>query len=99
VPFFSSNLCQFKQFFSTFTSRGGTLYAKLPEPNGDYVIELKSPSGVHIRTFTGSTSNGVINVHWDLTDDHGNQCTNESVDSVFHVTLPGSGRSQLMKGP
>jgi hypothetical protein len=46
-----------------------------------------------------STSNGVIRAHWDLIDDHGNRCTNESIDSVFQVTLPGSGRSQTLKGP
>jgi hypothetical protein len=41
----------------------------------------------------------VIRVHWDLFDDHGNRCTNEAIDSVFRVTLPGSGRSQTLKGP
>ena len=37
-------------------------------------------------------SNGVIRVPWDLFDDHGNRCTNAVIDSVFHVTLPDSGR-------
>jgi hypothetical protein len=32
-------------------------------------------------------------------DDHGNRCTNENIDSVLQVTLPGSGRSQTLKGP
>jgi hypothetical protein len=41
----------------------------------------------------------VIRVYWDLLDDHGNRCTNEAIDSVFRVTLPGSGRSQTLKGP
>ena len=99
VPFFSSNLCQFDPFYSEFDSKGGILYARLPESNGTYVIELKSPVGVHVRTFTGSTSNGVIKVRWDLTDERGNAYTNDSVDSIFHVTLPDSGRSQTLKGP
>jgi hypothetical protein len=99
VPFVSSNLCQFDPFYSEFDSKGGILYARLPESNGTYTIELKSPSGVPVRTFTGSTSNGVIQVHWDLTDERGKTYTNESVDSVFHVTLPDSGRSQTLKGP
>jgi hypothetical protein len=47
----------------------------------------------------GNTSNGLIKVHWDLTDDHGRPCTNESYDSVVRLALPGSGRSQTLKGP
>jgi hypothetical protein len=41
----------------------------------------------------------VIKVHWDLLDDHGSRWTNEAFDSVFQVTLLGSGRSQTLKGP
>lgn len=99
VSFLSSNLCQFDASYSGFDSRGATFYAKLPESNGTYTIELKSPAGVHVRTFRGSTSNGVIDVHWDLTDEHGKTYTNDSVENIFHVTLPDSGRSQTMKGP
>ncbi len=100
APFVVSNLCQFSLSSAYFNRDiGATLHAKLPEPNGTYAIELKSTAGEVFRTFTGSASNGVIKVHWDLTDDHGNKCTNDSFDSVFHVTLRDSGRSQTMKGP
>jgi len=99
VLFNSTNICQFDPFYSQFDSKGATLYAKLAEPVGTYTIELKSPAGEIFRTFTGTTSNAVIDVHWDLTDGHGRTYTNDSVDTVFHVTLPGSGRSQTQKGP
>lgn len=99
VPFVSSNLCQFDLFYSEFDSKGAILYARLPESNGTYTIELKSPAGLHVRTFTGTTSNGVIKVPWDLTDELGKNYTNDSVNSIFHVTLPDSGRSQTLKGP
>jgi len=99
VPFFSTNVCQFDPFYSEFDSNGAILYAKLPESNGIYTIELKSPAGELIRSFTGTTSNGVIHVRWDLTDEQGKTYTNDSVNSVFHVTLPDSGRSQTLKGP
>jgi hypothetical protein len=99
VPFVSTNLCQFDSAYDHFDARGVTLYARLPESNGVYTIELKAPAGAHIKTFKGTTSNGVIKVHWDLIDDHGNRCTNETIDSVFQVTLPDSGRSQMLKGP
>jgi hypothetical protein len=97
-PFFSSNICQFSPFFSDFGSRGAVLYAKLPESNATFSIELKSSEGLRLRTLSGVTTNGEIRVPWDLTDDHGNHCTNESFESVFHVTLTSSGRSETMKG-
>jgi hypothetical protein len=99
VPLVSTNLCQFDSAYDHFDARGVTLYARLPESNGVYTIELKAPAGAHIKTLKGSTSNGVIQVHWDLIDDHGHRCTNENIDSVFQVTLPGSGRSETLKGP
>jgi hypothetical protein len=97
--FVSTNLCQFDSAYDHFDARGATLYAELPESNGVYAIELQSPAGDHLKTLTGSTSNGVINVHWDLIDDRGRRNTNEEFGSIFHVTLPGSGRSQTLKGP
>ena len=99
APFFSSNICQFDPFYSEFDSSGAILHAKLPEQNGIYTIEIKSPTGEHIKTLAGTTSNGVIDVKWDLKDDHGNKCTNDSIKAVFHITLPDSGRTQTLRGP
>jgi hypothetical protein len=98
TPFFSSNICQFFPGSSMFDDRGATLYAKLPEPNGIYTIELKSPAGILIKTLKGTTSNGVINVEWDLKDENGKAYTNDSFESVFNVMLPDSGKSQTQKG-
>ncbi len=98
TPFYSSNICQFFPGNSMFDERGATLYAKLPESNGIYTIELKSPAGILIKTLKGTTSNGVINVEWDLKDENGKAYTNDSITSVFHVTLPDSKRSQTQKG-
>jgi len=99
VLFVSTNLCQFNSTYDSFNENGATLYAKLPESNGVYTIELKSAAGVHLKTVTGRTSNGVINVRWDLIDDHGRRFTNDSFSSVFTVTLPDLGRSQQIRGP
>jgi hypothetical protein len=98
-PFTSTNICQFNPEYSQYDAHGVTLYAKLPETNGTYKIELMSPLGEHVKTISGSTSNGVINVHWDLIDERGKRYTNASLDSFFYVTLPDSGRVQSMKGP
>lgn len=98
-PFVSTNICQFNPEYTQYDSRGVTLYAKLPETNGIYKIELMSTAGEHVKTISGSTSNGIINEHWDLIDEQGRKYTNASLDSVFNVTLPDSGRTQSMKGP
>jgi hypothetical protein len=99
APFFSSNVFQLHSSFGQFGSRGAFFSAKLAESNGLYTIELSSPAGEHIKTITGSTSNGVIDVQWDLMDDHGKRYTNDSFQCSFRVTLPDSGRSQALKGP
>jgi hypothetical protein len=100
TPVVVTNLCQFTPESASFDPElGAKFYARLPEPDGTYLIDIKSPTGERLKTISGSTSNGLIKVHWDLTDDHGKTCTNESYDSVFHLTLPGSGRSQMLKGP
>jgi hypothetical protein len=99
VAFVSTNLCRFDSAYDHFDARGVTLYARLAESNGVYAIELKDPAGARVKTLTGTTSNGVIKAHWDLIDDRGRHYTNDSLDSVFQVTLPGSGRSQRLKGP
>jgi hypothetical protein len=100
LPFTITNLCQFSLTSAHFDPRtGATLHAKLPERNGNYTIELNTTNGALIKTLTGSTSNGVIKVHWDLMDDQGRRFTNDIFNSVFHITLPDSGRSQTLKGP
>jgi hypothetical protein len=100
VPFVVSNLCQFSLSSAHFNPTiGGTLRAKLPESNGTYTVEIKLPRGDTVRTITGSTTNGILKVFWDVLDDHGNRCTNHAFDTVFHITLPDSGRSWTMKGP
>jgi hypothetical protein len=99
VLYVSTNLCQFSAAFDHFDARGATLYARLPESNGIYSIELTTAQGAHLKTLTGTTSNGTITAHWDLIDDQGHRFTNTEFNSAFDVTLPGSRRSQKIKGP
>jgi hypothetical protein len=99
VAYLSTNVCQFSAEYDQFDARGATLYARLPESNGTYSIELTTPQGSHLKTLTGTTSNGVIKVHWDLIDDEGHRFTNTQFNSTFNVTLSDSGRSQKIKGP
>jgi hypothetical protein len=100
TPFVVTNLGQFTPQSAVFNPNAGAkFYARLAEPNGAYRIELKSPVGELLKTIRGSTTNGFVEVHWDLTDERGRHCTNDSYDSVFHITLTESGRSQTLKGP
>lgn len=85
--FNSTNLLQFDPFYSSFDSNGMLLYAKVAKTNATYSIELKSTSGAHVKTITGSTTNGEIKEYWDLTDNRGNKVTNDSFNTVFNVTL------------
>jgi hypothetical protein len=96
--FNSANVVQFFEQTSAFDSSGAVLYAHTPTcPNANYTIELRdpnNPSSPHIKTFTGSTSSGVIQTNWDLTYDDGvTVFTNQAVDVVYSVTLldPGNG--------
>lgn len=96
----TSNLCQFSLASAHFDQElGADFQARLPEKNGRYIIELNTTNGTLLKTITGSTSNGIIKVHWDLIDDRGQRFTNVFFNSVFYITLPDSGRTQTLKGP
>ena len=100
LPFTVTNLCEFSFASAHFDPEAGAvLHAKLSEPRGDYVIDLITTNGTRLKTITGSTTNGILKTHWDLIDDQGRRCTDESFDSVFHLTLPASGRTQTLHGP
>lgn len=89
LPFYSSNVCRFFEGSTLFDSTGAILQAKLKEQNATYSIELKTVKGKHIKTITGSTTNGMIDLDWDLTGEHGNKCKDGSFDAIFYVTYPG----------
>jgi hypothetical protein len=93
--FYSANVAQFDPVYSTFnTSHGAILYALLREQGATYSIELRTPSGQHIKTITGSTADSAIKEVWyPLTDDNSIPFTGDSVDAVFDVTLSSGAHS------
>lgn len=100
LPFVVSNLCQFAVSSATYDlERGAIFHARLPETNGIYSIECVSTNGEHLKTLTGGTTNGEFKVVWNLVDNHGHRLTGETFNSIVHITLPDSGRSQTLKGP
>ena len=99
VPFIVSNLCQFSFSSASFQPGiGPTFRARFVETNVAYSIEISSPSGEHVKTIKGNTSNEFIKLHWDLKDDLGNACTGDSYNTTLRITLPGSGRTQTLSG-
>jgi hypothetical protein len=95
-----TNLCQFSISSATFDPAiGARFLAHLPEPRADYSIEMLTPKGDRVKTINGSTSNGVINEFWNLMGDDHQKLKDESFNTIFHITLPESGRSQTLRGP
>ena len=95
-----TNLCQFSLGSSTYdVKRGATFHARLPEANGNYSVECLTTNCVHLKTLSGSTTNGQFKSVWNLVDDHGHRLTGETFNSIVHLTLPDSGRTQTLRGP
>jgi hypothetical protein len=96
----TSNLCQFSFDSSTYdVGLGARFHARLPETNGIYTVECVTTNGAHLKTLTGGTTNGEFNVVWNLVADDGHRLTGETFNSIVHITLPDSGRSQTLRGP
>jgi hypothetical protein len=91
--FYSSNACQFFESGSMYDSKSAFLTAKLREQTATYKIELKTTKGKHIRTITGSATNGLIDLEWDLKDELGKKFTEKTFDGYFYVKYPGESRS------
>jgi hypothetical protein len=100
IPVVTTNLCQFSLNSATYSvERGAIFHARLPETNGLYTIECLTTNGEHLKILSGSTSNGEFNVLWNLVDDRGHRLTGETFNSIVHIALPDSGRSQTLRGP
>ena len=96
----TSNLCQFSLDCANYDADiGARFHARLPEQNGNFSIECVTTNGAHLATLSGSTTNGEFNVVWNLVDDHGHRLTGETFNSIVHITLPESGRTQTLRGP
>lgn len=99
ATFMVTNLCQFSPSSSHVDPiLGATLHAQSAEPSATCTVDITTPDGKHLATFTGSTSNSLIVLRWDLQTKVNQRWTND-LSSVCRITLPASGRSQTIKGP
>ena len=88
LQYYSSNLYQIDINHSGFTKDGWFFQIRTIESNATYSIEMRTTDGRLIKTIAGSTSNGEISEHWDLTDDNGNRYTNmDELDATYHIKL------------
>jgi hypothetical protein len=95
-----TNLCQFSEASANFDhNTGAWLIARLPEMKANFSAEMFTTDGKRVKTISGSTSNGVMQVFWDLVGDDKRKLADESFNTIFHITLPESGRTQTLKGP
>jgi len=110
VPFNSTNVLQFFESGSMFNDNGAYLDAQLPAQyagqNVTYAIDLYDTSttpSTLIDTIAGSTSSGMIQENWGLTNAVGATFSGDSVDAVFNVTFPdltsGKNTKTLNKAP
>ena len=99
-PVVVSNLCQFSIGSARFDPRlGAAFQLKLPEMNGQFILKCQIPNGALLKTITGATTNGILSVRWDLVDDQGRRFSGDIIDCIWTITLPDSGRTQILNGP
>jgi hypothetical protein len=97
--FVSTNVIQFFPLSNVLTEKGAFFQIKLAQPVGSYSLKLTSATGEPIRTITGSTTNGIVEVHWDLIDDNGKRYTNDSLESTWTVTFPAARKRASTNSP
>jgi hypothetical protein len=93
MVFYSSNVCQFLEGATFFNSEGTQLYAKLRSARADFRVELTTLEGKHVKTVTGSTTDGCITNEWNLLDDHGKKFEGDAFTAAFYVTYPDDKQS------
>ena len=49
---------------------------------------METEKGQHIKTISGSTTNSMIDLTWNLIDEHGKKFNGATFNGVFHVTYP-----------
>jgi|GEM_PF-1160366 hypothetical protein len=93
LSYYSSNACRFYEGSTLLNSEGANLYAKLREPAAKFRVKVTSLQGRLVNDISGSTTNGEINLAWDLTGLDGKKYTNNSFIGSFYVTYPGDTRT------
>jgi hypothetical protein len=73
-----------------------TLHAKTIKPNAIYSVQIKILDGKIIKTCNGATTNGIINMKWDLPDNYPNKYINLDSVNVFNTITLDSGCSQTV---
>jgi hypothetical protein len=98
IPFYSANLLQFFESGQVFNANGAYLQAQLTQGNANYTIQIFDPSttpSTLINTIAGSTTKGLIQEAWGLTNSNRTPFTGNTFTAIYNVTIPGgSGASK-----
>jgi len=84
-----TNLIQFDQLTRQFSSFL-IINAALAVPRANYLVQLYDTNGSPLVYTTGSTTNGMIQLYWDLTDGQGNQISFGDIQAEFEIEPAGS---------
>jgi hypothetical protein len=93
--FDSTNVLQFFESSSMFDSNSVPMVAKLNEPVAAFKIEITTSEGKHLKTITGSTTDGWINLEWNLICDAGKKFEGDTMNTKIEVTYPDNARTNL----
>ena len=99
LSFCSSNDCQFFAGSSMFDSKSAYLDAKLRESVASYRIELTTSDGKHLKTITGTTTNGMVREEWNLIDERGKKFEGDDINSQFYITFPPHSKTNSTTKP
>ncbi len=92
-----TNLVRFDQLSSRF-SDFLLIDATVAVPNATYRVDLFDVDGTPLVYATGTTTNGLIQLYWNLTDGGGNQISSNSINAQFTITAQGQSPTVLWEG-
>ena len=92
ISYCCTNSCRFYEDSTLFADNGATLFARLREPAAKFRVIVTGVRGKLINDISSSTTNGDINLDWDLTSLNGTKFTNNSFIASFYVTYPDDTR-------
>jgi hypothetical protein len=93
LSYCASNTCRFYEDSTLFTDDGANLFAVLREPSAKFRVVVTSLKGRLVNDISSSTTNGEINLAWDLTALDGKKYTNNSFIGSFYVMYPGDAQT------
>ncbi len=81
-----TNIMMFDQLTSQFSDYGLIINTTLAVPNASYTVHLYDDYGNPLVWTSGSTTNGTIELYWNLCNQYGQQISSGNIQAVFNLT-------------